>query len=219
MGVKIAKADSFGVSEQPLNETASADQVRSQVLQSARNFKESWKDLARSLHIVWEEKFYKEWGYDTFDHYTAKEIHIRKHTAMKLIHSYSFLQKEEIQCLEHRDGTTKAITPALSFDTVNLLRSAKKNLDNDTYENIKKDVLAEKTNLKDIKKDLTLLIRQRKNIDPEAERQKQNNMIIKRFVSTLKSLKRDIQVLKLLPASITKDIDKLIHNIEDQMPL
>ncbi len=216
MGLKIVKTDSFIIDEQTLNGTTSANEVRSQVIQSARNFKESWKDLARSLHIVWEEKFYKEWGYDTFDRYTTKEIHIRKHTAMKLIHSYSFLQKEEIKPLKHQDGAAEETT-ALSFEAVNLLRQAKKNLDNDTYKNIKKDILGEKNNLEDIKKDLTLLIRQRKDIDPEAERKKQNSIIIKRFLSTLKALKRDIEFLKLLPMPITKNIDELIHKIENQI--
>lgn len=216
MGLKIVKTDSFTIDERTLNGATSANEVRSQVIQSARNFKESWKDLARALHVVWEEKFYKEWGYDTFDRYTTKEIHIRKHTAMKLIHSYSFLQKEKTKSLEHQDGTAKE-TAALSFEAVNLLRQAKKNLDNDTYKNIKKDIFGQKNNLEDIKKDLSLLIRQRKDINPEAERKKQNSTIIKRFLSTLKSLKRDIEVLKLLPMPITKNIDELIHKIENQI--
>ena len=69
--------------------------VRHLALRSAKNFKTSWVELGRALYTVWKDKCYKAWGYITFDAYTAKEIGIKKQTAMKLLKSYYFLEKEE----------------------------------------------------------------------------------------------------------------------------
>ena len=119
------------------------DSIRYRVLQSAKNFKTSWIELGQSLYSVWKDKSYKEWGYITFDAYTQKEVGIKKATAMKLLKSYYFLEKEEPIYLqkEHSDAQPPAAMP--SYESVNLLRLAKdKNaLDNDDYQRFKKDVL------------------------------------------------------------------------------
>ena len=69
--------------------------LRYHVLESAKNFKSSWIELGRSLYSVYKDKLYKAWGFNTFDAYTLKEIGIKKPTAMKLLRSYYFLEKEE----------------------------------------------------------------------------------------------------------------------------
>ena len=61
-----------------------AEKIRNQVLTVARDFKNSWRNLAKNLSIVWANKLYKQWGYENFDSYTAKEIKIRKHTARSI---------------------------------------------------------------------------------------------------------------------------------------
>ena len=68
---------------------------RYKVLDAAKGFKSSWIDLGQYLFSVYRDKSYREWGYLTFDAYCAKEIGIRQPTAMKLLKSYSFLEREE----------------------------------------------------------------------------------------------------------------------------
>ncbi|MFH0840129.1 MAG: hypothetical protein V1883_03840, partial [Candidatus Omnitrophota bacterium] len=62
--------------------------LRYQILEKVKNFKISWISLGQALYSVWKDKLYKEWGYMTFEAYTAKEIGIKKQTAMKLLRSY-----------------------------------------------------------------------------------------------------------------------------------
>ena len=69
--------------------------LRYQTLQSARRFKSSWIELGQYLQTVWREKHYKNWGYMSFESYCAKEIAIKNSTALKLLRSYYFLEREE----------------------------------------------------------------------------------------------------------------------------
>jgi len=72
-----------------------AESMRYHVLESAKNFKNILDRAGRSLYSVWKDKLYKDWGFSTFDIYTVKRLVIKKPTAMKLLRSYYFLEKEE----------------------------------------------------------------------------------------------------------------------------
>ena len=146
-----------------------ADSFRYHVLECTKHFKSSWIDLGQALYSVWKDKKYKEWGYNTFDVYTAKEIGIRKQTAMKLLRSYYFLEQEEPTYLQsdYTQSTEAAIVP--SFESIDILRLArnKKMLDKEDYANLKQDVFQKGKDSRQIKKDLTALIRQRQELEPE----------------------------------------------------
>ena len=103
---------------------SSGDPIRRRMLECAKNFKTSWIDLGQSLYSVWKDKLYKDWGYMTFEAYTAKEIGIKKQTAMKLLKSYYFLEKEEPVMLdkERAEGASPAALP--NYESVNVLRLA-----------------------------------------------------------------------------------------------
>src|SRR5487761_2441298 len=71
------------------------ESLRYQVLDAAKSFKSSWIQLGQFLFTVYKDKLYRDWAYQTFEAYCAKEIGIRQNTAIKLLKSYSFLEKEE----------------------------------------------------------------------------------------------------------------------------
>lgn len=71
---------------------------------------------------------------------------------------------------------------------------------------------------KEIKKDLTLLMQQRQELEPEEARQKRKLTQLRRLISVLTSLREEIAVAKALPAAMIKEIDKLIRNLTEQMP-
>ncbi len=195
------------------------ESLRFHVLDNAKNFKTSWVELGRALYSVWKDKMYREWGYGTFDVYTAKEIGIRKQTALKLLRSYSFLEKEEPQYLrkDFVEETDAAKVP--SFETVDVLRQAKnkKTLGQEDYENIRKEILEDGVDVGRAKRDLTSLIRQRKELDPEEAQEKRKLATVKRLLGALKSLKKETELLKLLPAPVIKDLSELINNIEAEV--
>lgn len=212
------KAASFKKIEQAMQDMDKSS-FRYRTLDCAKKFKTSWIELAQVLYSVWKDKLYREWGYTTFDAYTAREIGLRKQTAMKLLRSYFFLEKEEPVYLseEYKQSADAASLP--TYEAVDVLRLAQKNkmLDEEDYSNLKDKVLKRGKDARDVKKDLTALIKQREELEPEEARRKKEVATLRRFLSTLKSLKRDIEFLKVLPAATLEEITRLIQKIEDRI--
>lgn len=194
----------------------SEDSIRYKILKSAKDFKTSWLDLGQALYSVWRDKSYKEWGYLTFDAYTSKEIGIKKQTAMKLLKSYFFLEKEEPIYLEKSFSRSSDPSRLPTYESVNLLRLAKnkKTLDKDDYAGLKESILEMGKDAREVKKDLTSLMRQREELEPEEARKKRKTAMIKRLLTALKTLKTDLETSKMLPVSTIKEVASLIHKIE-----
>lgn len=195
------------------------ESLRYQILQNAKNFKTSWIDLGQALYSVWKDKLYKDWGFLTFDAYTSKEIGIRKNTALKLLKTYYFLEKEEPHLLNKEYVETKDAAEVPSYESVDVLRLAKKKqmLDESDYKRFKNDILQKGRDAHEVKKDLTALIKQREELEPEEARRKKRKATIKRLLSVLKSLKREIEVTKVLPSDILKQINALINRMEAEV--
>jgi len=196
-----------------------ADSMRYHVLESAKNFKTSWVELGRSLYSVWKDKLYKEWGFGTFDIYTVKEIGIKKPTAMKLLRSYYFLEKEEPAYLKNSLDESTDTAKVASYEAVDLLRKAKdkKTLDAQDYSKLKKDILEDGLDVAQVKRDLTSLIRSREELEPEDAYQRKRSATLKRFLGNLKALKQEAEISKLLPAVLIKEAQELIKKIEEQL--
>ncbi len=193
------------------------DSLRYHVLESARNFKTSWIELGRSLYTVFKDKMFKSWDYSTFEIYVAKEIGIRKETAMKLLRSYYFLEKEEPAYLSKERESGEDIASVPTYEAVDVLRQAKaKKIGSADYAKLRQQALGGR-DAREVKKDLTALIRQREELSPEEAWEKKRSASLKRFVSTLKSLRREIEESKLLPAAVLKETDALIAKIESEI--
>ncbi|MDO8747820.1 MAG: hypothetical protein Q7J72_01740 [Candidatus Omnitrophota bacterium] len=214
------KTKSLDDLEQRMRET-DPDSFRQHVLKSAKDFKTSWIELGRALYTVWKDKLYKEWGYSTIDTYAAKEIGIRKQTAMKLLRSYSFLEKEEPQYLksDYADSQDAALVPG--YESIDVLRQAKnkKDLDSQDYAGLKKAVFEKGKDVQEVKKDLTNFIRQRRELEPEEARQEKRLSVLKRFLGSLKAITRELETAKLGSASLVKEADSLIKKIEAEINL
>lgn len=200
-------------------ESLDVGSLRYHILESAKNFKCSWIELGRSLYSVYKDKTFKEWGYLNFDVYVSREIGIRKQTAMKLLKSYYFLEKEEPQYLksDYTDSAKTANIP--SYESVDILRQAKnkKGLDADDYSNLKKEIFEKGRDAQEIKKNLGVIIRQRQELDPEEAQEKKKRATVNRLLGQLRSLAQEVQVLKLLPFALIKDLDTLIKNIDTEL--
>ncbi|MBD3426909.1 MAG: hypothetical protein GF409_06730 [Candidatus Omnitrophica bacterium] len=193
--------------------------IRYNVLEQAKGFKTSWIALGQMLFSVWKDKLYREWGYQQFDSYVSKEIGVRKQTAAKLLRSYSFLEKEEPRYLSRDfvEGAQASSVP--TYESVDLLRRANdnKDLDRKDYAKIRKYVLEEGKDASDVRKDLTKMIKENRDIDDEQEKMRRRRTVLKRFVSTLKSVRKEIKYSKVLPQSILQDAERLIERIEAEI--
>jgi len=193
--------------------------LRYHILESAKNFKTSWVELGRALYTVHKDKLYKEWGYSSFDNYASREIGVRKQTALKLLRSYYFLEKEEPAYLKE-DYVTEAKAAVIpGYESIDLLRLArnKKNLDEEDYRRLKKEIFQDGRDHREIKKDLTLLMRQREELEPEEARQKKRLATIRRFLGTLRSLYREMETAKIVPAVLIQETASLIKKLEGEI--
>jgi hypothetical protein len=195
------------------------DPLRQQILKNAKSFKTSWIELGRSLYAAWKDKLYKEWGYNNFDTYTAREIGIRKQTSMKLLRSYFFLEKEEPGYLRpgFADSTPASTLPG--YEAIDVLRLAKnkKDLDTEDYANLKKEIFEKGKDARDVRRELTGLIRQRQELEPEEARNQRKITTVRRLVSILKSIKEEMRGSKLVSAAIIRQAESLISKLEDEL--
>ena len=141
--------------------TLSPESLRYRVLESAKNFKNSWIELGQYLYAVYKDKLFKDWGYGTFEAYCAKEIGIRQPTAMKLLKSYYFLEKEEPQYLKKRSDEESKPTETADLDSVNALRlvKANENISERDYEKIREEVLDKGQEPAEVKKKIKYLLK------------------------------------------------------------
>lgn len=192
------------------------DTMRHYVLTRAKDFKTSWIELGRALYAIWNDRLYRDWGFNTFEGYTAKEIGIRKNTALKLVRSYMFLEKEESWCLDQDKQADMPASQVPSYEAVNVLRQAKdnKNIEPADYDTLKSSVFEGGKDHLEVKKDLTAMIKRREELDPEEERTERRRKVVRRFISSLKSAKTEMSSLKLLPKTLIEQAEDLINKIE-----
>ncbi len=90
------------------------DSERVDALGKARNFKRSWIELAEALTTVRDRESWERWGYESFDEYCKKELHLKASTVAKLVGTFSFLQTTAPTIIERsRMDDTRAPVPSL----------------------------------------------------------------------------------------------------------
>ena len=94
-----------------------SDPRRAEALRGAAAFKRSWLEFAEILTRVRDEELWTGWGFDSFEDYCAKELHVRKDTALKLSGSYKFLERAQPKTLQ-RDGVKTALPDWRSLDVL-----------------------------------------------------------------------------------------------------
>jgi hypothetical protein len=91
-----------------------SDPVRADTLAKARAFKRTWLELAEALTKVQQGAAWERWGFDDFESYCRKELHLRASTVAKLLGSYRFLETSAPRVLERSRGQSEAPVPSLA---------------------------------------------------------------------------------------------------------
>ncbi|MCX5681246.1 MAG: hypothetical protein NT079_03065, partial [Candidatus Omnitrophica bacterium] len=129
-----------------------------------------------------------------------------------------FLEKEEPKYLQEECAEDADATKIPSYEAIDVLRLAKsKKLDAQDYAKLKENLFVKGKDSREIKRDLTAIIRQREELEPEEAWQKKKQANVKRFITTLKSLKREMDDSKILPAAIASEVNALIKKLESQI--
>jgi len=212
---------SFMDSLETLNNKAdvTSELLRGQILDHSKSFKTSWVNLGQALYSVWRDKLYHVWGYDKFEHYTEREVGLQKQMSLKLLKTYLFLEQEEPSYLGKEFSETREASQVPGYEAVNILRLAKqkKELLRDDYIKLRKDVFDKGKDAAVVRKDLAAIMRERKPIDPEEERDKRNEAAIKKLYNALDSFKKDMEVLKLIPDNIVGEAEELMTKLKEQL--
>jgi hypothetical protein len=194
------------------------EDIRHHMLENAKRFKTSWISFAQALYSVWKDKLYKQWGYEKFETYTAKEIGIKKQTAIKLLRSYHFLEREDPMYLK-KDYNNQADTALIpTYQSVDVLRVAKnkKELTREDYAKIKSSVLELGKDSTAAKKDLVTLMRQREELQPEQVWQKKRAAIFKRLLTTLRSVLKEARTANMLSVKSLDEIERITDKVETE---
>jgi len=194
-------------------------EMRALVLQWAKDFKACWLKLSQALYTVHRDKLYEYWGYDNFENYVEREAGIKKPMALKLVKTYAFVEQQEPQCLHATFFEEREPSSLPEFEAVNVLRLARNNKDltKDDYRGLRKGVMDDGKGAAVVRKELTALMKQRKEVDPDEERQKRNTATVKRFLSAIHAFKRDAEALKLVPAKIVNKAMELFKELESEL--
>ncbi|MDR3078214.1 MAG: hypothetical protein LBV15_05585 [Planctomycetota bacterium] len=97
--------------------------LRHRVMAALRQFRASWVELGRLLNEVVYGGDYKEWGYDDFEVYCARELGLKRPTVQKLMISYNYMKKYESRRLDRLEeaGEPGPEADFPDFQTVELL--------------------------------------------------------------------------------------------------
>jgi hypothetical protein len=196
-----------------------SQQVRALVQEGTKEFKASWLKLAQALFGVHRDKLYEYWGYEKFEHYIEREVGLKKNMGLKLVKTYAFVEQQEPQCLRAEFFNDREAGALPQFEAVNLLRTARNNKDltKSDYQEIRKSVMESGKDVALVRKDLTAMIKERKQVDPDEEREARSMAAVKRFMSAIRSFKKDADTLKLIPANIVKKTEELIRELESEI--
>ena len=195
------------------------ESLRYQTLQSARRFKTSWIELGQYLQTVWRDKHYKSWGYSSFESYCSREIAIKHSTALKLLRSYYFLEREEPSFLKTRLDDTEKVVKLPSCDSVDILRLAKdkKGLAEKDYKTLRYKVLDKGEEAKEVRSELKSILDSYPEADSEEGKRKKQQVTVKRLLGTLKNLRAEIEDSGIVSKKLAREIDQLIAKVESEL--
>jgi hypothetical protein len=208
------KSKSIQAIEERMN-TVEAGSFRYKVLDAAKGFKSSWIELGQYLFTVYKDKLFKDWGYLTFEAYCAKEVGIKQTTAVKMLKSYSFLEREEPAFLKD-DYKERKPSQIPSYESVNALRLAKESdrLPEKQYEELRDEVLDDAKEEGEVKKKVRYLLKAGPRKSAEENKDDMRAATMKRLLTSLERFRDELSPLDV-PAKITDKIENLIELLND----
>lgn len=193
--------------------------IRRETQQFAKDFKTSWLGLGRHLYAIHEDKLYYGWGFTKFEDYTEQELGIKKSLCLKFLKAYIFLEEDEPSYLADNFAEMREPARVPGYDQLDVLRMAKSKgeiLKKD-YQKLRSDIFEHGKDAAEVRKELTTMIKERKQVDPEEERDQRSAAAIKKLLSSLKSFQKDMEVLQLLPADIVEEAQGLMEKLEKEI--
>lgn len=182
---------------------------RYQVLASAKQFKSSWVALGAKLTHVSRDGLFRQWGYDSFEDYCAREIRIKKPTAHKLTLAYNYMEKEEPELMARQ----AELKPLPDFRSVDLLRQAREeqNFSAEEYADLRRAVIEEERSHPTILKRFKEVAGRDDEVNPE--------QLIKSGLAAARRLETVIDQLDQVSTEQRSMVADLIRQLEREVEL
>jgi hypothetical protein len=194
-------------------------ELRGQAQEGAKEFKTAWLSLAQVLFAIHRDKLYEYWGYDKFEHYVERELGFKKSIALKLVKTYCFVEQQEPQYLQSGFIQEHDAVSLPEMDAIHVLRLAKgkKELTRQDYSELRRQVFEKGRPAGLLRQDLTTLMKERKKVDPEEERERRNEAAVRKLLNAIRSFKKDAESLKLIKADLVKKAEELFRELEAEI--
>lgn len=195
------------------------DKMREQIVGYSKDFKTSWIHLGRLLYAAHEDKLYHKWGFEKFEHYAEREVGLKKTTCMKMLKSYIFVENNAPKYLKEEYAQSRTARHVPGVDEVNVVRLAgnRKELNKEDFQQIKTAVFEKGKEASVVRKDLAAIIKERKFVDPEEEREQRNELALKRLCESLKNFEKDAETLQLCSADLIEEARKLKDKLQSEL--
>lgn len=112
MGSKILTKTDRAMGD--LQAAVADDPERADTLAKARAFKRTWLELADALAKVQKSGSWTRWGFENFDAYCRRELHLKQATVAKLLGSFRFLEASAPRVLERARAEPAAPIPSIA---------------------------------------------------------------------------------------------------------
>ncbi|MCB9771081.1 MAG: hypothetical protein H6754_00815 [Candidatus Omnitrophica bacterium] len=205
--------------EKKLKSSIAGDLIRDQLIEHSKVFKTAWLNLGQGLYPVYKDKLFTAWGFEKFEHYTEGELGVNKETATKLLKTYFFLEQDEPDYLKKDFSVDRDPAQVPGYDALNVLRLARasKELNKDDYAQLKEAVFEKGREASEVRKDLTGIMKERKKVDPDEEREKRNTAALKKLINALHTFQKDMEALKLAPPSLVEEVNSLMKKLAEEV--
>lgn len=180
---------------------------RHNVVQAARRFKASWVELGKLLVKVRDDAQFSEWGYESFEQYCSKELHIRKATADKLVRSFSFLSRHEPRAV----ANDNIVELAPAFEVVEVLAGAEERgqLSADEYKSIRESIWNQEKPATELKREFV------ERFPPPAPPKPAEDVQVRKLALMARKLAAELKACKQIPSAVADRAAALAEDVEE----
>jgi hypothetical protein len=179
--------------------------LRGLVKGGIKNMKTKWIMVGQSMFGVWRDKLYEYWGYEKFDHYTEKELGVRKAVAMKIVKAYLFLENYEPEALKP-EFLLRETGMIPDLDAISVLRGARdrKELSREDYAHLRRLVFDKASAASVVRSALKNIIAEKSAGDEDDDKVERTSSAIRKFKSAVYAFKIEAQIAGVKPELIKK---------------
>ncbi len=196
------------------------ESLRYQTLLALKRFRSSWVELGQLLTDVAYGGDYKEWGYEDFEIYCARELGLKKPTVKKLMISYNYMKKHEptrLATAEDGDDTADALGGGYDvpdYQTVELLHRARESGDEEQAEKLHEMAFSGEEDEGVLRKQIREYLKPAETSERIADANSARGKELNDILRTARALRRKLLQANSVPAGIRERFEQVLLELE-----